>query len=102
MIHGADDRYMPVANAVALAESIPGAKLRVFEDAGHLVFIERAEEVNEEIVSFLEPREEQKPQEPPTPRRARKLIERARKRGAALRRVSGWLRRSPRSSCRLG
>ena len=96
VIHGADDRYMPVANAVALAESIPGAKLRVFEDAGHLVFIERAEEVNEEIVSFLEAREEQKPQEPPTPRRARKLIERARKRGAALGRVSGWLRRSPR------
>jgi pimeloyl-ACP methyl ester carboxylesterase len=101
VIHGADDRYMPVANAVALAESIPGAKLRVFEDAGHLVFIERAEEVNEEIVSFLEPREEQKPQEPPTPRRARKLIERARKRGAALGRVSGWLRRSPRRSPRI-
>lgn len=100
VIHGADDRYMPVANAVALAESIPGAKLRVFEDAGHLVFIERAEEVNKEIVSFLEPREEQKPQEPPTPRRARKLIEHARKRGAALGRVSGWLRRSLRRSLR--
>ena len=39
VIHGADDRYMPVANAVALAESIPVAKLRVFEDAGHLVFL---------------------------------------------------------------
>ena len=101
VIHGADDRYMPVANAVALAESIPGAKLRVFEDTGHLVFIERAEEVNEEVVSFLESREEQKPLEPPTPRRARKLIERARKRGAALGRVSGWLRRSPRRSPRI-
>jgi alpha-beta hydrolase superfamily lysophospholipase len=101
VIHGADDRYMPVANAVALAEAIPGAKLRVFEDAGHLIFIERAEEVNEEIVSFLEPREEQKPQEPPTPQRARKLIEHARKRGAALGRVSGWLRRSPRRSPRI-
>jgi len=30
VIHGSDDRYMPVANAVALAEAIPGAKLRVF------------------------------------------------------------------------
>ena len=101
VIHGADDRYMPVANAVALAEAIPGAKLRVFEDAGHLVFIERAEEVNEEIVSFLEPREEQKPQEPPTSRRAGRLIEHARKRGVALGRVSGWLRRSPRRSPRI-
>ncbi|HEY6673570.1 MAG TPA: alpha/beta fold hydrolase, partial [Rubrobacteraceae bacterium] len=101
VIHGSDDRYMPVANAVALAEAIPGAKLRVFEDAGHLVFIERAEEVNEEIVSFLEPREEQKPQEPPTPRRRRKLIEHARKRGAALGGASGWLRRSPRRSPRI-
>jgi len=56
-IHGADDRYVSVANA-ALAEAIPGARLRVLGDAGHLVFIERAEDVNEEIVSFLEPRKE--------------------------------------------
>jgi len=54
IIHGADDCYVPVANARALAEAIPGSKLRVL-DAGHLVFIERAEEVNKEIVAFLEP-----------------------------------------------
>jgi 3-oxoadipate enol-lactonase len=58
VIHGADDRYVPVTNAAALAEAIPGARLRVLGDAGHLVFIERAEDVNEEIVSFLEPRKE--------------------------------------------
>ena len=58
VIHGADDRYVPVANAAALAKAIPGARLRVLGDAGHLVFIERAEDVNEEIVSFLEPRNE--------------------------------------------
>src|ERR671917_161021 len=57
-IHGADDSYVPLANAAALAEAIPGARLRVLGDAGHLVFIERAEDVNEEIVSFLEPRNE--------------------------------------------
>ena len=97
VIHGTDDRYVPVANAVALAEAIPDARLRVFEDAGHLVFIERAEEVNQEIISFLEPREEQEPQERwPTARRTRKLIEHARKRGAGLGKISGWLRRSPR------
>jgi pimeloyl-ACP methyl ester carboxylesterase len=56
VLHGDDDRVVPVANAEALAEAISGATLRVFEDAGHLVFIERAEEVNEEIISFLKPR----------------------------------------------
>ncbi|QIN79911.1 alpha/beta fold hydrolase [Rubrobacter marinus] len=53
VIHGAEDRYVPVANAVALARAIPNAKLRILDDAGHLVFIERAEEFNEEVASFL-------------------------------------------------
>lgn len=56
VLHGDDDRVVPVANAEALAEAIPDAKLRIFEDAGHLVFIERAQEVNEEVISFLKPR----------------------------------------------
>ena len=53
VIHGANDRYVPVANAAALAEAIPGAKLRVFDDAGHLIFIERFADVNREVVTFL-------------------------------------------------
>jgi 3-oxoadipate enol-lactonase len=53
VIHGAEDRYMPPANARALAEAIPSAKLRVLEGAGHLVFVERAAEVNQEVVAFL-------------------------------------------------
>ena len=40
-------------NAVALEEAIPDSRLRIFEGAGHLVFIERAEELNEEVLSFL-------------------------------------------------
>ena len=60
VIHGAEDRYVPVANAVALAEAIPGARLRVLEDAGHLVFIERFADVNREVVTFLKPREARK------------------------------------------
>ena len=56
VIHGAEDRYVPVANAAALAEAIPGAKLRVLDNAGHLVFIERFADVNREIVTFLKPR----------------------------------------------
>jgi pimeloyl-ACP methyl ester carboxylesterase len=56
VIHGAEDRYVPVANAAALAEAIPGAKLRVLDNAGHLVFIERYADVNREVVTFLKPR----------------------------------------------
>lgn len=55
VIHGSDDRYVPVSNAAALAEAIPNAKLRVLEDAGHLVFIERFADVNRETVTFLKP-----------------------------------------------
>lgn len=69
VIHGADDCYVPVANAVALAETIPGAKLRILEDAAHLVFIEQAKEVNKQVISFLKPsksrRGRKKPQERP-------------------------------------
>ena len=53
MIHGAEDRYVPPANARALAEAVPGARLLVLEGAGHLVFIERAAEVNRGVLAFL-------------------------------------------------
>jgi len=53
VIHGAEDRYVPPANARALAGAIPGAKLRLLEDAGHLVFVERFADVNREVVRFL-------------------------------------------------
>ncbi len=57
VIHGAEDRYVPPANARALAEAIPGAKLRFLEDAGHLVFVERFADVNREVVRFLKSRD---------------------------------------------
>ena len=62
VIHGAEDRYVPLANAAALAEAIPDAKLRVLADAGHLVFIERFADLNREVVVFLKSR---KPQQNP-------------------------------------
>jgi 3-oxoadipate enol-lactonase len=57
VIHGSEDQYVPAANAVALAEAIPGSRLRILDDAGHLVFIERYADVNREVVTFLKPRE---------------------------------------------
>jgi len=88
VIHGAEDSYVPAANAAALAEAIPGAKLRVLDNAGHLVFIERFADVNREVVTFLKPRKPRKsPQTPP----ARGFGARCR---GALRRVRHWVERS--------
>jgi pimeloyl-ACP methyl ester carboxylesterase len=88
VIHGSEDSYVPAANAAALAEAIPGAKLRVLDNAGHLVFIERFADVNREVVTFLKPRKPRKsPQTPP----ARGFGERCR---GALRRVRHWVERS--------
>jgi pimeloyl-ACP methyl ester carboxylesterase len=53
VLHGSEDRVVPVPNAVSLAERLPDAELRVLEDAGHLVFVERAEATNREILEFL-------------------------------------------------
>ncbi|MCA1716167.1 MAG: alpha/beta hydrolase [Actinobacteria bacterium] len=77
VIHGDQDFYMPVANAAALAEAIPDARLRVLDGAGHLVFIEQAEEVNEEIISFLEPHERKPSWRRPVEQKTKKLIRQA-------------------------
>jgi pimeloyl-ACP methyl ester carboxylesterase len=53
VIHGAEDRLVPPSNARALAEAISDARLRVVDGAGHLVFIERAADVNREVLAFL-------------------------------------------------
>ena len=74
VIHGAEDRYVPVANAAALAEAIPGAKLRVLDNAGHLVFIERFADVNREVVTFLKPRKRRRPQITPAKRKSKRLL----------------------------
>ncbi len=88
VIHGAEDRYVPVANAAALAEAIPDAKLRVLDGAGHLVFIERFADVNREVVTFLKPR---KPPKSPQTTPARGFEARCR---GALQRVSRWVGRA--------
>jgi 3-oxoadipate enol-lactonase len=35
-VHGQLDRVIPVANAQLIADRIPGARLRILEEAGHL------------------------------------------------------------------
>jgi pimeloyl-ACP methyl ester carboxylesterase len=36
VVHGARDRMIPVANARITAQRVPGARLRILKDAGHL------------------------------------------------------------------
>ena len=52
VVHGRQDRVIPVANAEILAERIAGAELRILEDSGHLYSTEQPE-VDEEIVRFF-------------------------------------------------
>jgi pimeloyl-ACP methyl ester carboxylesterase len=90
VIHGSEDNYVPAANAAALAEAIPGAKLRILGNAGHLVFIERAADVNREVVTFLKPRAaRRKHGEEERPPVAARLGERLR---GALRAIRGRVR----------
>jgi 3-oxoadipate enol-lactonase len=52
VVHGGQDRMVPVANAKILAERIPGAELRILEDAGHLYSTEEPD-VDEKIARFF-------------------------------------------------
>jgi 3-oxoadipate enol-lactonase len=44
VIHGTEDRMLPIANATAIANRIPGARLEIFDAVGHLFFWERPAE----------------------------------------------------------
>jgi pimeloyl-ACP methyl ester carboxylesterase len=52
VVHGARDRIIPVANAHMTAERVPGAKLQILEDAGHLYPTEEPA-VDEAIGTFF-------------------------------------------------
>jgi pimeloyl-ACP methyl ester carboxylesterase len=44
VVHGSDDAMLPVANAHAIAQRIPGARLEIWDGVGHLFFWERPQE----------------------------------------------------------
>jgi pimeloyl-ACP methyl ester carboxylesterase len=52
VMHGSEDAVMPLANARALAERIPAARLAVFDGAGHLFFHEEPERTAEMVRAF--------------------------------------------------
>jgi 3-oxoadipate enol-lactonase len=52
VVHGEQDIFVPPANALVLAERVPGAELRLWPDAGHLYTIDEPE-ADRDIARFL-------------------------------------------------
>jgi 3-oxoadipate enol-lactonase len=53
VVHGAEDRIQSPENARLLADSIPGAELKLWPDAGHIYATDEPE-VDRDVVRFLE------------------------------------------------
>jgi len=58
IVQGELDPLVAPANTQYLAQHIPGARLLLYPNTGHLVHIERAEELNRDVLAFLESEEE--------------------------------------------
>jgi len=54
VLHGTGDRVLPVENGRLLAEQLPDARFEAIEDGPHLVFVERADQVNDRLREFLD------------------------------------------------
>jgi 3-oxoadipate enol-lactonase len=59
VIHGEDDPLVPVENGRHLARAIPGARLLIYPNTGHIPIIERAEMFNRDVLAFLGERHSQ-------------------------------------------
>jgi pimeloyl-ACP methyl ester carboxylesterase len=55
IISGDDDPLVPPENSRILKELIPHAELKFFHGCRHCFFIEEAETFNQEVISFLNP-----------------------------------------------
>jgi len=62
ILTGRQDKIVAWENSRILAERIPGARLEILEPAGHLFWMEQAEETEKAVLSFLS-------QQEPLPRR---------------------------------
>jgi pimeloyl-ACP methyl ester carboxylesterase len=52
IVHGREDMLVPLSMSAWLCDRIPGARLEVFEDTGHLPMIERPASFNELLLEF--------------------------------------------------
>jgi 3-oxoadipate enol-lactonase len=53
VVHGELDPLVPVDNGKYLAQHIPGARLILYPDTGHIPIIERADDYNRDVLAFL-------------------------------------------------
>ena len=53
VVAGADDRLTPVCHAERLAGAIPGARLTVLPETGHLPYVEASEQFARDVLEFL-------------------------------------------------
>ena len=53
IVHGREDRVIPLANSLRLLELIPAAQLHVFGHCGHWTQIERADAFGDLLAGFL-------------------------------------------------
>jgi pimeloyl-ACP methyl ester carboxylesterase len=51
--HGDGDGVIPAENARRLAGGIPGSRLKMYQGAKHIFFVERASEFNADVMDFL-------------------------------------------------
>lgn len=51
--HGRQDRIVRLSTAQEMAELIPNAELRVYDDSGHAPFLEVAEQFNPDLAAFV-------------------------------------------------
>jgi pimeloyl-ACP methyl ester carboxylesterase len=54
VIHGADDRLIPLATGQEIASAIPGAELVTIADAGHFLFREQPGAARAAVAGFLD------------------------------------------------
>ncbi|MBA7700016.1 hypothetical protein ES703_108722 [subsurface metagenome] len=53
LIHGAQDKAIPVEEVQNICKLIPKARLEVFEECGHVPHLEKPAEFNETVIAFL-------------------------------------------------
>ena len=53
LIHGSEDRIVPLEHGLALLRALPDARMHVFGGCGHATPLERTDEFNDLVRSFL-------------------------------------------------
>lgn len=53
ILHGSDDQLIPPSEAIAMSGAIPGARLNLLPDAGHLLNMEQPQLFNNSVREFL-------------------------------------------------